>query len=301
LSKNAPQNGIGGPALTPKAVLINVFRLASWSTSVKAIDRVGELFGFGRSAVRVALTRLVRDGLASRDGRGWYTIGPAEDPIHRWIEEWRLGAERSRTWDGSWLVALPRSTLPRSARAKSVSALTRLGFRRGLPSLWLRPDNLHARRSQVVATLRALSLSPRFEVLEARGFSPDLEEQFGNELYDVSELLQRYDRAIPRLCASLERLHDLPPQRAMVESLMRGAEAVRLLTLDPLLPEALCPGGRRLELTELLGRYDRAGQDIWFRELNDPELVRPRAVEEEPPASPYADCAQAHTIAARDL
>ena len=261
---------------TPKAVLINLFRLAPMATSVQAIDQVGDLFGFSRSAVRVALTRLVRSGLAKRDGRGWYTIGPAEDPIHRWLERWRLGEKRTRPWNGAWLAGIADGTLSRTAQSRSHAALTRFGFRRGLPKVWVRPDNLPSTHEALVEGLRELELSERIEVITATGFSAPLRRRWCSELYALEDIAERYQRALKRLCASQRRLTKLPPTEAMVESMLEGALVVRLLTLDPLLPDEILSSAPRLELTDMLQSYDAEGTQIWLRELDDPKLLRPR-------------------------
>ncbi len=53
----------------------------------------------------------------------------------------------------------------------------------------------------------------------------------------------------------------------MVESFLLGGRALRVLALDPLLPEALVPEAERRALVQAMQRYDRAGRRVWAKHM----------------------------------
>ena len=55
----------------------------------------------------------------------------------------------------------------------------------------------------------------------------------------------------------------MPRETALVQSFLRGGEAIRVLATDPLLPDTIMVGDTRRELTETMLRYDRIGRRLW--------------------------------------
>src|SRR5688572_16259441 len=111
---------------------------------VRALIAAGELFRIDGNAMRVAVTRMVAEGMVQSDERGEYKLGPAASTIYTQVTGWRSLEERIRKWEGGWVGAAVAG-VPRAERARVRSgdrALRLLGFRLLAPGLAVRPDNL---------------------------------------------------------------------------------------------------------------------------------------------------------------
>jgi phenylacetic acid degradation operon negative regulatory protein len=258
--------------VAPRSVVLNLVRVSSERTiSVRHLIAACELFGLTANAVRVAVTRLCAEGLLESDERGHYRLGASAAALHEHVETWRRGEARMRPWRGEWLCVVLAAGTARNQRRTSCSALTRLGFREGLPALWLRPDNLRTPMALTLEALRALGLEDDAEPCVARDFSSRLAARLP-ELWPVTSLCERYARTAQSLSRSLRELPRMPRETALVQSFVLGGEAIRVLATDPLLPDELCPSAPRARLTELMLRYDALGRRIWRGFAGRPEL-----------------------------
>jgi phenylacetic acid degradation operon negative regulatory protein len=259
--------------VTPRSVVLNLVRVTPRSVSVRHLLSIGGLFGFNANAMRVAIARLVADGRLESDERGSYRLAPAAAVLHEHVEEWRRGEARMRSWRGDWLaVALPSGTA-RATRRSSLSALSRLGLREGLPNLWVRPDNLRQPFESLTERLDALGLEEGAELFRARDFSAATTQRFTSKLWSVNALQRSYASALKNLERSLEQLDGMPRETALVQSFLLGGEAIRVLATDPLLPEEVIPGAARAALTETMLRYDAVGHALWRDFAQKPDLT----------------------------
>jgi phenylacetic acid degradation operon negative regulatory protein len=250
-------------AVTPRSVVLNLVRVTERSVSVRRLLAMGELFGCNANAMRVAITRLVADGRLESDERGSYRLAPAAVVVREHIEEWRRGEARIRAWRGDWLaIALPIGAA-RATRRSSLSALTRLGLREGLPGLWVRPDNLRQAFGSTSERLRALGLEEGAELFRARDWSARTAERFASDLWPTQSLQDGYAAALRDLERSLEQLDSMPRETALVQTYLLGGEAIRVLATDPLLPAEIMAGETRAALTEAMLRYDAVGHALW--------------------------------------
>jgi phenylacetic acid degradation operon negative regulatory protein len=258
--------------VTPKTLLLDLLRVAPASVPVRGLCAVGELFGLEENAMRVALTRLCARGLVHSDERGSYRLAPPAAVLSRWVDAWREGERRMRPWQGEWLAVWhPRGG--RGPRDRSLRALGRLGFREGRPGLWLRPDNLRAPRRELEVALHQLGLVADAALFVARDFPPTLVAEWLRALWPLAELREGWRRSLGRLETSRARLDSIARERALRESFLVGGEAIRLLALDPLLPDEILDGADRRRLHEAMVAYDRAGRAIWKRLLEAPALA----------------------------
>jgi phenylacetic acid degradation operon negative regulatory protein len=250
-------------SVTPRAVVLNVVRVTSEpALPISRLVTIGSLFGFTANALRVAVARLVADGLLESDERGFYRLGSRAAPLQAHVEDWRRGDGRIRPWKGEWLAVSLGAKAERAVRRNSVRALVRLGLREGLAGLWLRPDNLAQSYEQSVERLHALGLEDGAEPFRARDFGEPLERRL-RSLWPTRALQQGYERALRDLQRSQRQLDSMPRETALVQSFLRGGEAIRVLATDPLLPDAIMAGDTRRELTETMLRYDRIGRRLW--------------------------------------
>ena len=255
---------VPGPPRAKTLVLDLLSTLRSGSMPVRALVGAGALFGLEDNGVRVALARLLAQGLVERDERGRYRLGAAAGAIERQVTSWRRLEERLRPWTGSWIVAhgAPRERGERGLRRRGARALRFVGFRALAPGLALRPDNLAGGVPAARETLRGLGLDTAVLIFGARDLEPCVEAR-ARSLWDVRSLEAGYHAACRALARSEARLARLTPSAAMVESFRVGGYAIRQLALDPLLPDEICPAAPRDALVAAMRRYDRLGRAAW--------------------------------------
>jgi phenylacetic acid degradation operon negative regulatory protein len=249
--------------VTPRSVVLNLARVAPPAAlPISRLIAIGELFGFTANALRVAVARLVADGLLESDERGSYRLGPTAAPVQAFVEDWRRGEGRRRAWQGEWLAISLSAKVERARRRRSLQALSRLGLREGCAGLWLRPDNLALSLEDIVERLHAFGLEDRAQPFRARDFSEALDRKL-RTLWPTRTLQKDYERALRELQRSKRQLEAMPLETALVQSFLRGGEAIRVLATDPLLPEAIMSGDTRRELGETMVGYDRIGRQLW--------------------------------------
>ena len=250
---------------TAKSLILDLLStVGDGSMAVRALVAAGELFGIEDNAVRVALARMVAKGLVdAADDRASYRLGANASSVAAHVTSWRRIDGRVRPWTGGW-VCVPTTALPttdRSAQRRGQRALEFLGFRTLERGLGLRPDNLADGVAGVREQLYRLGLDPAVPVFGLH----DLDEQRAERARALwlADRSREYTVIIKRLRASLVRLPRLDSQEAMVESFLLGGEAIRVIVLDPLLPEELAPTAERKTLIELMRDYDKAGRAAW--------------------------------------
>jgi phenylacetic acid degradation operon negative regulatory protein len=208
---------------------------------------------------------MLAKGEVSRDERGRYRLGPSSQPALRRVTSWRDLERQSRRWEGGWIgvqLATPSGDGGRAERNLREQSLRFLGFRRLVPALAVRPDNLRARVGEIREELAALGLPKGDLVFELRALD-EATERSAHRLWDDGDLRGAYRRLLSEIEKSARRLPDAPHEEAMVESFLLGGRAIRLLVLDPLLPDAIFPGDERRALTSAMRRYDRIGRAVW--------------------------------------
>lgn len=247
---------------------------------VGALVEAGALFGIPGNAIRVALARLLAAGRVVRDERGRYRLGATAEPALRRVRSWRDFDRATRAWTGSWLAVHPVAAPVARRRADDRTrgrAMRFFGFRRLEAGLWVRPDNLRAGPEGLRQELRALGLPPGDLVFVVSGLDASTDAR-ARTLWDATRLRTAHRERLAALEASERRLAALPAERAMVESFLLGRAIIRDLVLDPLLPEAICPGAERQALVTAVRRYDRLGRAAWagfLRRFDVPHVGMP--------------------------
>lgn len=264
----------GRTEVTPRSMLLDLMRVAApQPCAVRALIDVGDMFGFEANAVRVALTRLGSRGLVEPVRRGWYRYAARAQPLSTFVEQWRLGERRVVDWHGDWLgVWHPRASSRNKAHARSEQALRRLGFVPGPTPLWLRPNNLASRVTGTRERLNSLGLSDGAELFVMSDVSAGLRHQVVRA-WPVKRIRAELRRVCAELRDSAARVDGLDYRQALVETFMLGGAAIRLLSLDPLLPDELCDGGERRALTEQMLGYDKLGRELWRRAIDRARLT----------------------------
>lgn len=244
------QSNIDGEPLTARTVVATTLlgchppRLAT-----PTLVRIGTLFGIPAGTLRVALSRMTAAGeLEAVDG-GYRLTGDLLRRQARQEEGWHPAMKR---WDGGWNVAVVtvdrRPAAERAELRRAAGSLRMAALREGV---WLRPNNLPARRlpdalSIVDAQCQWLESRPA----GGRRGSRDLAAR----LWDVDGWSREASRLRRTMARSIDAIEAGDPDA------LRGGSAttiavMRHLMHDPLLPPELLPS--RWPGKALRREYDR--------------------------------------------
>ncbi|MFP1680892.1 PaaX family transcriptional regulator [Alloalcanivorax sp. C16-1] len=238
--------------------------------SVAALCYAGQLFGMRAQNVRVALNRLQRKGRVTNPERGLYRLDTATRGLFGEVENWLRREQRVRDWNGGWVAVLDTAVPRRDKTAwrHHERALALRGFRLlGDTGLRLRPDNLSGGVDGLRKDLARLGLAEEARVF-AVGELSSADEKRARRLWDCPALKQQYRQMTRQLAASHKTLSRRPETDAATESLQLGRAAIRLILLDPLLPDTLIDNRPRHRLIERMGAYQREAKVIWMRLLD---------------------------------
>lgn len=258
---------VGRVTPSPKGLVLDLLStVRRGSMPVRALVAAGELFGIDENRLRVALTRLLADGLVERDQRGAYRLEHARG-VSALVTGWRRIEDRTTRWDGRWLAVLvgggPSSdSSARTRKRADDRALHLLGFERLHRGLAVRPANLSEPTMATHARLIELGMQADCGIAIVDELDETTERR-ARALWDTVALRRGYERAIARLEASRQRLGRLPEARAMQESFRLGGDVIRQIVRDPLLPPPLVPAGELTALIRAMRAYDAAGRACW--------------------------------------
>lgn len=185
---------------------------------VRALVRVGELFGIAERTTRMALRRMVADGDVIADGGGHRLT---ERLIRRQAKQDEAGWPRTKDWDGSWDMALVMAPVrPLTARVQLRKSMVGDRFAELREGVWIRPDNLLRQRSSVVTEQCTFFAGHYSAPVELAG-----------TLWDL-----------PGWAAEARRLSvEFEGERNLTEGFLVIAEVIRHLLIDPYLPPELLP------------------------------------------------------------
>jgi phenylacetic acid degradation operon negative regulatory protein len=252
---------------TAKSLILDLLSAAGdYPMPVRAVVQTGGLFGLSANSLRVALARLRARGLVESDDRGLYRLAPGARVVQQHVGAWSQLEERMVPWGGGWIAVHTAglSAARRSQLRQRSRALEFFGFRMLAPELRVRPDNLKGGVEELRPRLYALGLDGDAPVFVMQRLDPETERR-ARGLWDVKALCRSYREARQVLQRAAERLPDLPPERALVETFAVGGPILRQLAFDPLLPEPIVPAEPRQALVDEMRRYDRMGRPHWHR------------------------------------
>src|ERR1700741_128956 len=187
---------------------------------ISVLVKVGELFGIRDRAIRVALTRMVRDGEVTVDN-GVYRL--SERLLRRQADQDALTSPPTRRWTGGWEMAVVTSTnRPLAERVALRKSMVRHRLGELREGVWLRPGNLSRELDGIIA---------------------DQCEFFVSHHSDSSSLAASlWD--LPGWAAQADRwLRGLDEAESLAEGFIATAAVTRPLLLDPYLPDELLPAG----------------------------------------------------------
>jgi len=258
--------------ITSKSFILSMLQASNnKAMPVKAMVSAGKIFGFTGNTIRVTTTRLIRERTIESDERGLYRLSDKSIMFSQFIESWRLGENRQKEWNGSWLCYLtPKVTAKRHDEAKK--AFDIFGFKEGLPGFWVRPDNLSIKMGDLESLLLRTVRIESGEMFIGKQFSEKLNTQWQKYLWPVEKLLCNQKEFLVKMEKSADRIETMPLENALVESYLIGSKAIRLLFTDPLLPKEIMDNTYSIALSNAMLAYDEIGKRIWSKRFEEIQI-----------------------------
>lgn len=252
-------------ALSARALILSL--IASIGTGrqmIAGLIHAGALFGIEPATMRVAATRLLKEGLLESPERGLYVPGPKAQALTRRVQQWQDVAAKMVPWNGDWLVAMthPLGRRDRKQLRNRERALALFGYQQAEAGLWVRPANLARALPDHQQDLTGIGADETMPILRvAEMAAPGMQDWAG--LWSAADLEQSYRAAIRAMTESLERLPRLSLADAARETLLTGQAVIRAINFDPLLPPELGNQKLFLEMVGAMRAYNERGQDCW--------------------------------------
>jgi phenylacetic acid degradation operon negative regulatory protein len=232
--------------------------------SVQSLCRAGVLIGMHESSIRVALTRLVRQGRVEHRARGLYAFSFKGTALSRAVDDWQHRESFMIPWNGDWLGIQDAGVLRSDKKVwrHHLLALNLLGFRQLLPGLHVRPSNLRGGTESVRTQLMDLGLSPVAAVFQMSQMDTE-RMKHARLLWDKEERPAQYQQLQKALQISAEKFKDRKLDENVRESLLLGRTVIGWLLRDPLLPREITESKARESLTKEMGRYQDSARVLW--------------------------------------
>ncbi|MFN4184293.1 MAG: hypothetical protein ACK4M6_05860 [Hyphomonas sp.] len=251
--------------LTAKALILSL--ISSTDTdrqNIGSLIHAAELFGIESATVRVAATRLLKEGLLESPARGIYVPGPKSQALTRRVQQWRDVGDKVVAWNGDWLAAMTHHLGRRDRRQLRARerALALFGYQEAEAGLWVRPANLARAIDDHKQDLIGIGADETLPVLRiSQMAAPGMQEWPG--LWSAQALEESYRAAIRAMLESLGRLASMSAADAARETLLIGQAAIRAINFDPLLPPELGNQELFLEMVSTMRAYNEAGTACW--------------------------------------
>jgi len=195
--------------ITPRKLVMSLFNAPETTTlGIGQIIKAGSLFEFESAAIRMTVTRLIKDDLIAPAERGVYKAGAKAIDLNSQVISWRTADTRTKQWCGQWLVAL-NGHLGRTNKPQ-----------------WIRPANLVLKIDQLRHNLINVGMDPRTYLMMADQLS-DEHQTVWSTSWPTDDLERNYRKMIATLKASTRSLKNMSNRSAARESLIIGESAIR--------------------------------------------------------------------------
>lgn len=222
------------------------------------------LFDIDGAAMRMAVTRLMRENLLISPARGVYGIGPQAQALSEATQKWRVIFDKTQAWAGDWFVVhtahLGRTDKKR-LRARE-RALHFYGFAASIGGLWVRPANLTTSLEEISGSLFELGLERDAILLQSRAH---IASNPWGELWSREDIEQTYRDAVETMEKSAQMVKEMGLKEAVRETLLVGQSVIRAINLDPLLPEVMVDRPMFEKMVRGMMNYDEMGRELWIR------------------------------------
>ena len=258
-------------AVTPRRLIMSLFNSPDTvSLTIGQLITAGTIFEIEVTAMRMAVSRLIKEQLISNTERGVYTAGASAMSLNSEIQSWRWADKKTTEWCGDWSLALS-GHLGRTNKTQlrsMIKAFELYGFVEIELGVWLRPANLVQDIDQLKASLVEIGMDSRIYLMRVSKVA-DGQQQNWHSKWPIGELETGYLKMIETLKSSETSLKKMSCQEAARESLIIGGAAIRLINLDPLLPKELINAELFKDLVTHMVAYDKLGQLHWQQLLSN--------------------------------
>ena len=251
--------------ITPRALILSMINsVGTRQQSISELVKSAEVFAIEPAAIRVAASRLVKEGILESPERGIYISGGTAKRLTLRLQNWQNALSKVTDWSGDWLANATHHlgrTDRKQLRARE-RAFSLTGYREAETGLWVRPANLVRSLADHRSDLIALGADDGIITLKISGVSQPAGTDWA-DLWDRNNLRTSYQTALSDMQTSLKRLPDLPPLEGAREALLIGQSVIRCINVDPLLPDEF--GDRALfgEMLNTMKAYNIAGRTCW--------------------------------------
>lgn len=253
------------PVMTARRLILSLMNAAGTDEmSVARLISAGRVFDIEDAAIRMAATRLTKDGLLASPDRGLYSSGPRARALRDQVRGWRTIRDRMKPWQGGWIAA-PTGNLGRTDRKQlreRSQALRLYGFAEAEPDFWVRPDNLAVGLAALRSELVAIGLDEAAMLLAIGDYSGHGDIDFTG-LWDGEALQRTYGAALEAMRRSTAWIPSIGAAEGARETLLLGQAVIRLINLDPLLPDQMTDGAMMAAMIDAMKDYDALGKQCW--------------------------------------
>ena len=252
-------------SLTARRLVLSLLNVSGKAQETIAhLVAAGHLFGFEDSSMRMAVGRLMKEGLLTSVRRGRYQIGERGAAMRHELRGWQNALDRTKPWDGTWLTAhtahlgrTNRKLLRNRERALKLS-----GFVEAVPGFWLRPANLMESVSALQSRLVSLGLDADAIVAHVHSFEANGQIDTTG-LWPTDVILTRYRNAIEAMANSTANIPNMTPAQSARETLLVGQTVLHFINLDPLLPNEIIDQSMLQQMIDDMRVYNQLGLDCW--------------------------------------
>lgn len=232
--------------------------------AIKRLLRAGELFDIEAAAMRVAVTRLVKDNLLTSPERAVYQPSAQSKALTARLQEWQGILHKTTDWSGDWLVILthPLGRTDRRLLRAQARTLALHGYAESDAGLWVRPANFAVSAIQHYQDLINIGLDERvslFRVTDREG--PTVKGW--PSLWSAADLRKSYTEALLAMEISRAAIKDMPTPEAARETLLVGQSVIRVINFDPLLPSEIGESALFAKVVTSMANYNKVGLRCW--------------------------------------
>ncbi|MBT9281855.1 MAG: phenylacetic acid degradation operon negative regulatory protein PaaX [Hydrogenibacillus schlegelii] len=221
------------------------FKMEVW---VGSLIKYLEPFGYTDGAVRVTLSRMMRQGwLESKKvgQKSYYRL------TAKGIRRLKHGTKRvyqpmsEHPWDGKWRLVL--HSFPdqmRNVRERVRKELQWMGFGYLGNNVWITPNNLYA---EVMEMIEEYGIKGYIDFFTATYEGPQLSRDIVHKAWDLEEIAAKYEHFVASFQLKYEKLYrsfleeTLTEEMSFVERVLLVHEYRKFLFVDPNLPRELLP------------------------------------------------------------
>lgn len=252
---------------TPKRLILSLLN----SSGINQINVVyliewGKIFKIDPATTRVAIGRLMKQGLISSISRGIYTIGPNAEIVSKKAISWLTTEDKIAPWSGNWIVVHTAhlGRMNKTAVRSRERSLRFNGFASLVTGLWCRPANFKESLQQTKERLTLIGLEQAAIVMKVDEF-PGIEMNRLAQLWPIGKIETAYRHAIDVVIKSSAALPSLDIRDAVRETFLVGESLIKQINADPLLPNEMIDTKLRGEMINKMKQYNELGRTVWLR------------------------------------